>query len=159
MVEGVVEVAVSVPCCCWALQIKEKPGTPVELQAVKLLATYLSNPSSKDVAASTAAHWLEDSGAGEFTGNSSRTLPRYPSAPCLGYCTCVHACVPSCWWFPFLACFPLLPPPPPTLLFRRLKSHGAIDCWHDPCARGQLLWRHEGRARLLRPAAVRAAGH
>ena len=51
---------------CWvAVQIKDKPSTPVELQAVKLLATYLSNPSSREVAAQTAAQWLEEAAAGD----------------------------------------------------------------------------------------------
>ncbi len=44
-------------------EIKDGARVPVELQAVKLLATYLSSPSSREVAVLTASQWLEDGGA------------------------------------------------------------------------------------------------
>uniref|UniRef100_A0A7S2F9R0 Coatomer subunit epsilon n=1 Tax=Florenciella parvula TaxID=236787 RepID=A0A7S2F9R0_9STRA len=52
-------------------EIKDAPGTPVSLQAVKLLARYLSDPSSKELVLMTLGEWLADPGS---AGNSSLQL-------------------------------------------------------------------------------------
>ncbi len=46
-------------------EIKDTKATPVDLVAVKLLATYLSNPDAKETAVVAAHQLLEDSASGE----------------------------------------------------------------------------------------------
>jgi coatomer protein complex subunit epsilon len=41
-------------------EIKDAASTPMDLQAVKLLATYVSNPDSREVAVLTASQWLTE---------------------------------------------------------------------------------------------------
>ena len=45
-------------------EIKDSRTTPVDLQAVKLLAIYLSNPDARETAVVTAHQLLEDTGSG-----------------------------------------------------------------------------------------------
>lgn len=49
-------------------EIKDSGSTPMDLQAVKLLATYLSNPDSREVAVLTASQWLTEPETGAAAG-------------------------------------------------------------------------------------------